>query len=132
MGSSSDDEHREIEVDEIEEENLVEDEKLLNDTKKGVEWNHKESKKKKRSYDPRYAVPTYEEKQMMRNADMNIETSLLEIEVSVWNVWLGNGPMGWFARSDFIKRMLGSRHSPDCRPRNLSNLSLSLTSVTAE
>ena len=43
MGSSSDDEHREIEVDEIEEENLVEDEKLLNDTKKGVEWNHKES-----------------------------------------------------------------------------------------
>lgn len=41
-----------------------------------------EQKKHKKSYDPRFSVPTYEEKQMMRNADMDIELSLLEMEVS--------------------------------------------------
>ena len=42
----------------------------------------KEQKKHKKSYDPRFSVPTYEEKQMMRNADMEVELSLLEMEVS--------------------------------------------------
>lgn len=49
------------------------------------ETNHivkREQKKHKKSYDPRFSVPTYEEKQMMRNADMEVELSLLDIEVS--------------------------------------------------
>ena len=84
MGSSSDDESHEVQVDEIEEMSVGSDAELLEDTEKGPQWNHKESKKKKRSYDPRYAVPTYEEKQMMRNADMDIEMSLLEEEVCLF------------------------------------------------
>ena len=84
MGSSSDDESHEVQVDEIEEMSVGSDAELLEDTEKGPKWNHKESKKKKRSYDPRYAVPTYEEKQMMRNADMDIEMSLLEVEVCLF------------------------------------------------
>ena len=43
-----------------------------------------QQKKHKKSYDPRFSVPTYEEKQMMRNSDMEVELSLLEIEVSAF------------------------------------------------
>ena len=53
----------------------------------------KEQKKHKKSFDPRFSVPTYEEKQMMRNADMEVELSLLEIEVSYFT--------GSFAKSHF-------------------------------
>lgn len=81
MGSSSDDESHEKQVDEIEEMSVGSDAELLeNDTKISF-WNHKESIKKRRSYDPQFAAPTYEEKQMMRNADMDIEVSMLEVEV---------------------------------------------------
>ena len=42
----------------------------------------RDQKKHKKSFDPRFSVPTYEEKQMMRNADMEVDISMLEIEVS--------------------------------------------------
>ena len=57
------------------------DEDLLNEETPAVETKNTETKKRKRSYDPRYAVPTFEERQMMRDADMDVEVSMLELEV---------------------------------------------------
>lgn len=72
--SMSDEEIMDIESGE---ENNVSEEEEIQTTKK-------QQKKHKKSYDPRFSVPTYEEKQMMRNADMEVELSLLEIEVSAF------------------------------------------------
>ena len=58
------------------------DEQLLDDAEPVEENKPKEVKKHKRSFDPRYAVPTNEEKQMMRDADMEVEVSMIEMEVS--------------------------------------------------
>ena len=58
------------------------DEQLLDDAEPVEESKPKEVKKHKRSFDPRYAVPTNEEKQMMRDADMEVEVSMIEMEVS--------------------------------------------------
>ena len=82
MSSNSDSEHNKISADEQEEMNLESDAELLED-EGTVESTKKETKKPKKSFDPRYLVPTYEEKQLMRNADMEIEVSMLEIEVSI-------------------------------------------------
>ena len=69
----------------LEEENETEiDSKELNDVME-EEMEHivkREQKKRKKNYDPRFSVPTYEEKQMMRNSDMEVELSLLDMEVS--------------------------------------------------
>lgn len=81
MSSSSDSEHDRVSTDEQEEMNLESDAELLGDGE-DIETTKKEAKKPKKSFDPRYAVPTYEEKQLMRNADMEIEVSMLEMEVS--------------------------------------------------
>ena len=59
------------------------DEELLNDDT--VERKEKPSQEKhKRSYDSRYAVPTLEERQLMRDAEMQVELSMLELEVGCW------------------------------------------------
>ena len=59
------------------------DEELLNDDP--VEQREKPTHEKhKRSYDSRYAVPTLEERQLMRDAEMQVELSMLEMEVGVW------------------------------------------------
>ena len=57
------------------------DEDLLNEETPVSEPKTTDTKKHKRSYDPRYAVPTFEERQMMRDADMDVEVSMLELEV---------------------------------------------------
>ena len=59
-----------------------------------------ETKKRKRSYDPRYAVPTFEERQMMRDADMDVEVSMLELEVKCFSPFssLGSAVRGSFRR----------------------------------
>ena len=59
------------------------DEELLNDDT--VERKEKPSQEKhKRSYESRYAVPTLEERQLMRDAEMQVELSMLELEVGCW------------------------------------------------
>ena len=58
------------------------DEDLLNEETPVSEPKTTDTKKHKRSYDPRYAVPTFEERQMMRDADMDVEVSMLELEES--------------------------------------------------
>ena len=56
------------------------DEELLNDDT--VERKDRPSHEThKRSYDSRYAVPTLEERQLMRDAEMQVELSMLEMEV---------------------------------------------------
>ena len=57
------------------------DEDLLNEEVPATEAKKTVTKKHKKSYDPRYAVPTFEERQMMRDADMEVEVSMLELEV---------------------------------------------------
>ena len=57
------------------------DEDLLNEEAPATETKKTAAKKHKKSYDPRYAVPTFEERQMMRDADMEVEVSMLELEV---------------------------------------------------
>ena len=75
-----------------EELNMEEDNELMeidsqeNNSMEEEEKEHivkQDQKKHKKSFDPRFSVPTYEEKQMMRNADMEVEISMLEIEVSL-------------------------------------------------
>lgn len=67
------------------------DEELLNDD--AVERKEKPSQEKhKRSYDSRYAVPTLEERQLMRDAEMQVELS---------NVGTGSGLLG---RSSSLSR----------------------------
>lgn len=63
------------------------DEELLNND--AVEQRETTSHERhKRSYDSRYAVPTLEERQLMRDAEMQVELSMLEMEVGCWIVSL--------------------------------------------
>ena len=82
MSSSSDDNYDEAIFSDKEAMEVDSDEQLLDDAEPVEESKPKEVKKHKRSYDPRYAVPTNEEKQMMRDADMEVEVSMIEMEVS--------------------------------------------------
>ena len=82
MSSSSDDNYDEAISSDKEAMEVDSDEQLLDDAEPIEESKPKEVKKHKRSYDPRYAVPTNEEKQMMRDADMEVEVSVIEMEVS--------------------------------------------------
>lgn len=82
MSSSSDDNYDEAISSDKEAMEVDSDEQLLDDAEPVEETKPKEVKKHKRSFDPRYAVPTNEEKQMMRDADMEVEVSMIEMEVS--------------------------------------------------
>mgnify|MGYP004464222727 CR=1 FL=1 len=82
MSSSSDDNYDEAISSDKEAMEVDSDEQLLDDAEPVEENKPKEVKKHKRSFDPRYAVPTNEEKQMMRDADMEVEVSMIEMEVS--------------------------------------------------
>ena len=82
MSSSSDDNYDEAISSDKEAMEVDSDEQLLDDAEPVEESKPKEVKKHKRSFDPRYAVPTNEEKQMMRDADMEVEVSMIEMEVS--------------------------------------------------
>ena len=82
MSSSSDDNYDKAISSDKEAMEVDSDEQLLDDAEPVEESKPKEVKKHKRSYDPRYAVPTNEEKQMMRDADMEVEVSMIEMEVS--------------------------------------------------
>ena len=82
MSSSSDDNYDEAMSSEKEAMEVDSDEQLLDDAEPVEESKPKEVKKHKKSFDPRYAVPTNEEKQMMRDADMEVEVSMIEMEVS--------------------------------------------------
>ena len=82
MSSSSDDNYDEAIFSDKEAMEVDSDEQLLDDAEPVEESKPKEVKKHKRSFDPRYAVPTNEEKQMMRDADMEVEVSMIEMEVS--------------------------------------------------
>ena len=82
MSSSSDDNYDEAISSDREAMEVDSDEQLLDDAEPVEESKPKEVKKHKRSFDPRYAVPTNEEKQMMRDADMEVEVSMIEMEVS--------------------------------------------------
>lgn len=82
MSSSSDDNYDEAISSDKEAMEVDSDEQLLDDAEPVEESKPKEAKKHKRSFDPRYAVPTNEEKQMMRDADMEVEVSMIEMEVS--------------------------------------------------
>ena len=82
MSSSSDDNYDEAISSDKEAMEVDSDEQLLDDAEPVEESKPKEVKKHKRSFDPRYAVPTNEEKQMMRDADMEVEVSVIEMEVS--------------------------------------------------
>lgn len=82
MSSSSDDNYDEAISSDKEAMEVGSDEQLLDDAEPVEESKSKEVKKHKRSFDPRYAVPTNEEKQMMRDADMEVEVSVIEMEVS--------------------------------------------------
>ena len=82
MSSFSDDNYDEAISSDKEAMEVDSDEQLLDDAEPVEESKPKEVKKHKKSFDPRYAVPTNEEKQMMRDADMEVEVSMIEIEVS--------------------------------------------------
>ena len=82
MSSSSDDNYDKAISSDKEAMEVDSDEQLLDDAEPVEESKPKEVKKHKRSFDPRYAVPTNEEKQMMRDADMEVEVSMIEMEVS--------------------------------------------------
>lgn len=82
MSSSSDDNYDEAISSDKEAMEVDSDEQLLDDAEPVEESKPKEVKKHKKSFDPRYAVPTNEEKQMMRDADMEVEVSVIEMEVS--------------------------------------------------
>ena len=82
MSSFSDDNYDEAISSDKEAMEVDSDEQLLDDAEPVEESKPKEVKKHKRSFDPRYAVPTNEEKQMMRDADMEVEVSMIEMEVS--------------------------------------------------
>ena len=82
MSSSSDDNYDEAISSDKEAMEVDSDEQLLDDAEPVEESKLKGVKKHKRSFDPRYAVPTNEEKQMMRDADMEVEVSMIEMEVS--------------------------------------------------
>lgn len=82
MSLSSDDNYDEAMSSDKEAMEVVSDEQLLDDEESVEESKQKEVKKHKKSYDPRYAVPTNEEKQLMRDADMKVEVSMIEMEVS--------------------------------------------------
>ena len=82
MSSSSDDNYDEAISSDKEAMEVDSDEQLLDDAEPVEESKPKEVKTHKKSFDPRYAVPTNEEKQMMRDADMEVEVSMIEMEVS--------------------------------------------------
>lgn len=63
---------------------LESDEELLNSESPKTEKETVTVKKHKKSYDPRFAAPSFEERQMMRDADMKVEISMLEMEVSLF------------------------------------------------
>ena len=81
MSSSSDDQYDEAISSDKEMMESESDEQLLNDEDAVAKKESKPMKKHKKSYDPRYAFPTNEEKQMMRDADMDVEVSMIELEV---------------------------------------------------
>ena len=81
MSSSSDDQFDESISSDKEMMESESDEQLLNNEEPASNNGSKQMKKHKKSYDPRYAFPTNEEKQMMRDADMDVEVSMIELEV---------------------------------------------------
>lgn len=81
MSSESDDAIRSDISSESEDMIQESDEELLNSDSPVEEKETTSVKKHKRSYDPRFAAPSFEERQMMRDADMKVEISMLEMEV---------------------------------------------------
>ena len=84
MSSESDDAIRSDLSSENEDMIQESDEELLNSDSPMEEKETVPMKKHKKSYDPRFAVPSFEERQMMRDADMKVEISMLEMEVVIW------------------------------------------------